>query len=409
MKIILNFIVFHAPVYCQVEWHLTKQGITTMTVIGKKPEFADDRYCCKMSENESDVNNKDLEQLRTTWPETSSSDGGRPGSSTENDKLSSQSEVENKSSDDNTPTSYSASASSMDNSSSDGGQSDEQDGSNEKTRRERDEGFSTEIRDMPLTKRSKQGKSKSHNISQQRIRFRNENQYSTQDESEESQGQDEEEYYSFKEQLSSLREENGHLMQISMSRNDPFPFADRIMGDCDVRLPEVVASAVQLLISRIEKAEVSTLHLKDQQIKKCFCITNASTTVNAIVYTSRSFLHLTGYSPIEVLGKPCTFLKGPGTDPLHIQRIDEAFATGNEVKLVMRCYTSKGVVFWSDFQMSPLRDSSGKVLLFLIIQTETHLQPDTPDRSMAANELSGFNFSDSGHDASASTSTSLST
>ena len=124
-----------------------------------------------------------------------------------------------------------------------------------------------------------------------------------------------------KHQLSSLREVNGHLMQISMSRDDPCPFADRILGDCNVKLPEVVASAVQLLISRIEKAEVACMQLKTPQSQiaaKSFCITNASIPHNPIVYLSRSFLQLSGYVAGDVLGKPCTFLQGQDTDPRQV-------------------------------------------------------------------------------------------
>eukprot|EP00607_Mallomonas_marina_P009627 CAMPEP_0182420576 /NCGR_PEP_ID=MMETSP1167-20130531/5480_1 /TAXON_ID=2988 /ORGANISM="Mallomonas Sp, Strain CCMP3275" /LENGTH=380 /DNA_ID=CAMNT_0024596723 /DNA_START=44 /DNA_END=1186 /DNA_ORIENTATION=+ len=337
----------------------------------------------KSSEGDSETSDKNNEQHRVE----TSSDGGRHGSSSTEQAQSSETEI--KSSDGTAPSSdvvdmsYSASVSAYSDTNSfcDGAQSDEVDNGvcgGTGNKRERDQevvekDLSSSERDASINKRRKSQKDPYDSF--QCIEDNNN--------IEEDEGNDEGSY-SFREQVSSLREDNGHLMLISMSQNDPYPFTERILGDCDVKLPESVASAVQLLISRIEKAEIAALPLKNVMAnKKSFCLTNASTFNNVIVYVSRSFLQMSGYAAADVLGKPCNILHGPETDMKHVEEIKSAFMTGNEVRVVMRNYHADGSIFMNDFQMSPLRDSVGRVLLFLVIQTEVMDQ----DMAITAKQL----------------------
>ncbi|CAM6082533.1 unnamed protein product [Calypogeia fissa] len=45
-----------------------------------------------------------------------------------------------------------------------------------------------------------------------------------------------------------------------------------------------------------------------------FMICNPRLPENLIVYASKGFCKMTGYTPEEVLGRNCRFLQGPGTD-----------------------------------------------------------------------------------------------
>lgn len=190
---------------------------------------------------------------------------------------------------------------------------------------------------------------------------------------------------SFKHQLSSLCEDEGHLVMIPMG-SDPHPFNDRIIGDSNVKLPEVMASAVQLLISRIEKAESAVMYIKDPQSNRSFCLTNALAPGNPIVYASRSFLQLSGYEPDDVLGKTCCFLQGSDTNRAQVQAIEKAYTEGKEIKLVVKNYKADGSSFWNYFQMSPLMDQ-GRVLLFLLIQQQVSGPAFSPERDIISTSI----------------------
>ena len=45
---------------------------------------------------------------------------------------------------------------------------------------------------------------------------------------------------------------------------------------------------------------------------------------NPIVFANDAFLKLTGYTRLEVAGRNCRFLQGPGTDPAAVDRIRES-------------------------------------------------------------------------------------
>lgn len=82
----------------------------------------------------------------------------------------------------------------------------------------------------------------------------------------------------------------------------------------DVSLPDNVHQLLKQMISVEEKTIMTELSMK----QKSFCIVNPVAKDSPIVYVSPGFLHLTGYSREECIGKNCRFLQGPETDKIEV-------------------------------------------------------------------------------------------
>ena len=87
-------------------------------------------------------------------------------------------------------------------------------------------------------------------------------------------------------------------------------------------------SPVDLLEPISSKLHVPDLArlLRVESSSMSFIITDPSRHDDPIVFASKSFERLTGYTSTEIFGKNCRFLQGKGTDPNALQRIKKALA-----------------------------------------------------------------------------------
>jgi PAS domain S-box-containing protein len=107
----------------------------------------------------------------------------------------------------------------------------------------------------------------------------------------------------------------------------------------------------------------------------------ASNTDNLVVITdregrtewvNRAFTLRTGYSLEDMLGrKPGDLLQGADTDPQAVGRIRAGLAEGQSFKAELLNYTRSGEPYWITLQISPIKDSAGRVLRFVSVQTDT--------------------------------------
>ena len=91
---------------------------------------------------------------------------------------------------------------------------------------------------------------------------------------------------------------------------------------------------------------------------------------NPIVFASRGFYDLTGYSPAEVIGKNCRFLQGPETDPEAISVIRGGIMQGKDVGVTLVNYKRDGSKFWNQFFVAPLTGIDGRIVNFVGVQCE---------------------------------------
>jgi PAS domain S-box-containing protein len=101
-----------------------------------------------------------------------------------------------------------------------------------------------------------------------------------------------------------------------------------------------------------------------------FVVSDPRVPDNPIVYASREFYTVTGYTPAEVLGKNCRLLQGKDTSRHAIGEIRDAIREERDTSVCLLNYRKDGRPFWNAFHLHPVQDSSGQVKLFIGIQCD---------------------------------------
>ncbi len=89
-------------------------------------------------------------------------------------------------------------------------------------------------------------------------------------------------------------------------------------------------------------------------------------------WANPAFEERTGYRFDEVQGRtPGSFLQGPGTDLVAVDRIRQALRQRTSVREELLNYTRDGEPYWVVLQISPVFDSEGRLDRFVSVQAET--------------------------------------
>ncbi|WP_245421297.1 PAS domain-containing protein [Rhizobium sp. L9] len=76
-------------------------------------------------------------------------------------------------------------------------------------------------------------------------------------------------------------------------------------------------------------------------------VTDATLPGNPITFANPAFVHLSGYSPEELLGQHPHFMNGPKTEPEAIAEYEAAMREGRDVTLEILQYRKDGSAFQS--------------------------------------------------------------
>lgn len=107
-----------------------------------------------------------------------------------------------------------------------------------------------------------------------------------------------------------------------------------------------------------------------------FTITDPSISGHPIVFASRGFLKMSGYSKEEVIGKNGRVFQGPGTCRRSIIEIQEAIQEERAIQITILNYRKDGVPFWMLFHMSPVfSKEDGRVIHFVAVQVPISRKP----------------------------------
>ena len=89
-----------------------------------------------------------------------------------------------------------------------------------------------------------------------------------------------------------------------------------------------------------------------------------------IVYVNEAFTRMTGYSPEEMIGKTPRILQGPKTDRTQLDKLRQALATWQSVRVELINYRKDGSEFWVEFEVVPVADETGWFTHWVSVQRD---------------------------------------
>jgi len=119
------------------------------------------------------------------------------------------------------------------------------------------------------------------------------------------------------------------------------------------------AASAQGLADRRELAFIAV-----ERTRMPMVITDPRQAGHPIVLANKAFLHLTGYSAEETIGRNCRFLQGPDTSRASIDEIRTAVAQDRGVTVELLNYRKDGSSFWNQLCLSPIHDDDGQLIYF---------------------------------------------
>ncbi|XP_015062696.1 protein TWIN LOV 1-like isoform X2 [Solanum pennellii] len=112
------------------------------------------------------------------------------------------------------------------------------------------------------------------------------------------------------------------------------------------------------------------------ELPDCFTITDPYISGNPIVYASRGFLEMFGYSKYEVIGRNGRIFQGPKTNRRSVLEVREAIREERDIQISLLNYRKDGTPFWMLFHMCPVFDEKdGRVIHFLGVQVPIFRRP----------------------------------
>jgi PAS domain S-box-containing protein len=111
-------------------------------------------------------------------------------------------------------------------------------------------------------------------------------------------------------------------------------------------------------------------------------ITEASTTGDAahVVYVNRSFTAMTGYAAEEVLGQTQEFLYGPESDRHAREKVRDALARWEPVRVETINYRKDGSSFWAEMDIAPVADANGWYKHWIAVLRDTTARKEAEQR-----------------------------
>nr|AML77522.1 putative LOV domain-containing protein [Oxalis sp. BC-2016] len=126
------------------------------------------------------------------------------------------------------------------------------------------------------------------------------------------------------------------------------------------------------------------------ELPDSFTITDPSISGHPIVFASKGFLKLSGYSMDEIIGQNGRIFQGPQTDRRTIMAIREAVREERAVQVNLLNYRKDGTPFWILFHMSPVfSKDDGRVIHFVAVQVPISRKIKTNGDSLSDDVMFG--------------------
>ena len=104
------------------------------------------------------------------------------------------------------------------------------------------------------------------------------------------------------------------------------------------------------------------------------CLTDPHGEDNPIIFCNQAFERLSGYPQDEIVGRNCRFLQGEETDAEVVGEIRRALEAGEDVHQELLNYRRDGTPFWSAMFISPVFDTTGRLIYHFASQLDVTRQ-----------------------------------
>ncbi len=84
-----------------------------------------------------------------------------------------------------------------------------------------------------------------------------------------------------------------------------------------------------------------------------------------LVFVTRAFERLTGYSQDQAIGRNCRFLQGPEIDPETVAKIRHAILNEDVIVVELLNCRHDGSTFWNAVHLGPIYDETGELIYYL--------------------------------------------
>jgi PAS domain S-box-containing protein len=99
-------------------------------------------------------------------------------------------------------------------------------------------------------------------------------------------------------------------------------------------------------------------------------ITDVTRADYPVVFINPGYTRLTGYSREETIGHPCRLLSGQDVNHEDVKRAKIAIAEDRPMSMTINKHRKDGSVFWSEIQLSSIRNDAGSVQFFISVQSD---------------------------------------
>lgn len=96
-----------------------------------------------------------------------------------------------------------------------------------------------------------------------------------------------------------------------------------------------------------------------------------------LIFVNRAFCEMTGYQPLEVIGRNCNFLQGEETDPKAVAKIRKALANKQSLTIALLNYRKDGTPFYNRLSLAPVFGFDKKLTHYVGIQSDITRELET--------------------------------
>ncbi len=139
-----------------------------------------------------------------------------------------------------------------------------------------------------------------------------------------------------------------------------------------------MVGAMQDISRRIEQEQhLKLLESVITNTKDAVLITDAEPAPgddHKILYVNEAFIHMTGFSSEEVIGKSPKILQGPKSNRKELDRIHNSLMNWKSCEATLINYKKSGEAFWINFSLSPVADKTGFFTHWIAVERDVTAQ-----------------------------------